>query len=256
MSNSLYYTRQGSGPALVLLHPVGIDHSFWGPLIEKAATLRTVIAVDLMGHGWSPAAAPDRGIGAFVSDLVALLDNLGFEKAGLLGLSFGGMIAQEFACSHPSRLSQLIVGACGPRIPPEARDAVRARGKPDASGMAGVVDATMQRWFTPAFIDAEPARRVRARLLSDDPVGWAAGWNAISGFDALDRLKTIAVPTLVVAGELDAGTPPAMTRIIADTIPGAEFKVLPGAPHMMQIECAGVFSDAVIEFLTRQQRTA
>ncbi|MFA6265123.1 MAG: alpha/beta fold hydrolase [Pseudolabrys sp.] len=250
MRNQLVYSVQGKGPPLVLLHPVGIDCTFWGPLVERASGLHTVISVDLMGHGASPPAPPERGITAYAADVAALLDELGFADAALLGLSFGGMIAQEFAVDRPKRLSALIVGACGPRIPAEAREAVRARGKVDpAKGMASVVDQTMQRWFTPAFMNAEPAQRVRARLLADDTAGWAAGWNAISGFDAFDRLGSIAVPTLVVAGERDAGTPVAATKAIADAIPGAEFALLPGAPHMMQIECADRFADRVMAFL-------
>jgi 3-oxoadipate enol-lactonase len=256
MSKQLFHKVQGQGSPLVLLHPVGIDHTFWGPLVEKASSLHTVISVDLMGHGNSPAAEPERGIGAYSADVAALLDHLGVAKATMLGLSFGGMITQEFALAYPKRVSALVVGACGPRIPAEARDAVRARGQVDpATGMSSVVEATMQRWFTPAFIDAEPAQRVRARLLADDPAGWAAGWNAISGFNALDRLGSIAVPAFVIAGEIDAGSPVATTKMIADAIPGSRFEVLTGAPHMMQIECADRFTDRVMAFLHDTAKT-
>jgi 3-oxoadipate enol-lactonase len=250
MRRQLFHKVQGRGVPLVLLHPVGLDHSFWGPLVDRASSLHTVISVDLMGHGASPAAEPERGIRAYADDVSALLDHHGFAKAAMLGLSFGGMITQEFALAHPARVSALVVGACGPRIPAEARDAVRARGNVDPTkGMASVVDQTMQRWFTPTFINSEPAQRVHARLLTDDPAGWAAGWNAIAGFDALDRLGSIAAPALVIAGELDAGAAVATTRTIADAIPGAQFDVLSGAPHMMQIENADRFTDRVMAFL-------
>jgi 3-oxoadipate enol-lactonase len=255
MHQKLFHSVQGQGAPLVLLHPVGIDHSFWGPLIDAASSLHTVIAVDLMGHGSSPPAPAGRAIGAYAADVAALLDELNMPRASLLGLSFGGMIAQEFAVTYPGRVSSLVVGACGPRIPPEARGAVRARGKVDpATGMASVVDQTMLRWFTPPFMSAEPAQRVRARLLADDPAGWAAGWNAIADFDALDRLGTVAAPTLVIAGELDAGAAVATTKMIADAILGSRFEVLSGAPHMMHIECADRFTDRVMAFL-RATRT-
>lgn len=250
MRKQLFHKVQGQGSPLVLLHPVGLDHSFWGPLVDKASSLHTVISVDLMGHGASPTAEPERGIGAYAGDIATLLDKLGFASVTMLGLSFGGMITQEFAIAFPKRVSALVVGACGPRIPAGARDAVRARGQVDpAKGMAGVVDQTMQRWFTPEFIDSEPAQRVYARLLSDDPAGWAAGWNAIAGFDALDRLGSVAAPAFVIAGELDAGAAVATTKMIADAIPGSQFEVLSGAPHMMQIENAERFTDRVVTFL-------
>jgi 3-oxoadipate enol-lactonase len=250
MRQQLSHRVRGQGAPLVLLHPVGLDRTFWGPLIDEASALHTVISVDLMGHGASPPAPSGRAIDAYAEDVAILLDELGMTGASLLGLSFGGMIAQEFALAYPARVSSLIVGACGPRIPPEARDAVRARGNVDpAKGMASVVDQTMQRWFTPGFMNSEPAQRVRERLLTDDPAGWAAGWEAIAGFDALGRLGSVAAPTLVIAGEVDAGAPVATTRSIADAIPGAQFAVLSGAPHMMQIECEGPFTDRVMAFL-------
>ena len=253
----LFHSATGKGLPLVLLHPVGLDHSFWEPLIEEASAIHTVIAVDLAGHGRSDAAEYGRAIAAYAEDVRFLLDELGFSRSAILGLSFGGMIAQEFAITYPERLSALIVGACGARIPPEARIAVRARGEidPDA-GTASIVDVTLRRWFTPDFMETEPVRRVRERLLANDIAGWAAGWNAISGLDTMERLNAVEAPALVVAGELDAGTPVAATKAIADAIPSAEFSVLSGAPHMMQIECADRFTDRVMRFLRERQADA
>ena len=246
---ALHFDSAGDGSAIVLLHPVGLDRTFWGPLPDRLAARHRVLSVDLAGHGRSPAPTPDRGIAAYADDVAALLDALGIPSAGVVGLSFGGMIGQEFALRHPDRISALVVGACGPRVPPAARDAVRNRGVlPEGDGMAAIVDATIERWFTPPFRDSEPAGRVRERLLTDDPLGWAAGWHAISGFDALDRLGTIAVPALVIAGEHDAGTPVAATRAIADAIPGARFALMEGAPHMLQIEQADAYADLVTGF--------
>lgn len=250
MSKHLFYRKKGAGAPIILLHPVGLDHSFWGDLEGKIAEHRTVISVDLRGHGRSDSTDPNRGLGAFVEDIRELLDHLAIESVGVLGLSFGGMISQEFVLRYPQRTSLLIIGACGGRIAPEMREAVRRRGKVDEeTGMASVVDTTLQRWFTPSFMGSPEVARVRERLLADDAAGWAAGWNAISQFDALDRLGTIGIPTLAIAGERDAGTPVAATKAVADAIPGAEFAVLQGAPHMMQIECADRFADRVLDFL-------
>ena len=250
MEKQLFYRMKGSGPALVLLHPVGLDHSFWGPLLDQAAEMFTVIAVDLMGHGRSGVVSADRPIGEYANDVRDLLNRLDIEKAGVLGLSFGGMIAQEFAVSHPDRLSFLVVGACGSRIPVEVSAAVRARGEVAADiGMAAVVETTLERWFTPAFMGSPAVARVREQLLANDPRGWAAGWSAISSFDAASRLAGVSVPSMVIAAELDAGTAVPATRAIADAIPGARFTLLAGAPHMMQIECADRFTDQVIDFL-------
>lgn len=251
MRARLFHKVEGSGPAIVLLHPVGLDHSFWGEFARRAAETHTVVAVDLCGHGQSDPAVPGRGIGAYAEDVAGLLDELGLSSTCLLGLSFGGMIAQEFALQNPARVSTLIVGACGGRIAPELRDAVRDRGKTDPeTGMAAVVETTLARWFTSGFLNEAPVARVRERLLSDDPQGWAAGWDAIAGFSAQERLGTLNTRTLVIAGELDAGTPVAASKAVADAIPGAEFTMLSQAPHMMQIECAELFAERVLGFLS------
>jgi 3-oxoadipate enol-lactonase len=209
-----------------------------------------VISVDLCGHGRSGPALPDRGLGAYAQDIETLLDQRGIQKTAILGLSFGGMIAQELAVRNPDRISRLVVGACGPRIASEMREAVRKRGKVDPeTGMASVVDTTIERWFTRDYLGEPPVERVKQRLLANDPAGWAAGWNAIAGFDVLDRLNLVTARSLVIAGELDAGTPVTATRAIADAIPQAEFALLQQAPHMMQIECADRFADRVMSFL-------
>jgi len=252
MAVRLNYEASGAGKPLVLLHPVGLDRTFWGPLVESTGASNRVIAVDLAGHGGSAAAPAERPVRAYAEDVLALLDELSIGSATVLGLSFGGMIAQELALLAPPRVSRLVVGACGARIPEAARGPVRARGTDAlASGMGSIVDATMTRWFTPAFLGAPQVARVRERLLANRAEDWAAGWYAISTFDAEARLPGLAIPALAIAAELDAGTAVLATKAIADAIPGAELAHLPGAPHMMQIECADRFADVVIDFLAR-----
>jgi 3-oxoadipate enol-lactonase len=252
MSVRLAYESVGDGPALVLLHPVGLDRSFWPPLLPQAAARQRVIAVDLAGHGESPPAPAGRDVAAYAADVLALLDELGLEAVTLLGLSFGGMIAQELAVTAPQRVARLIVGACGTHIPEAARAAVRARGTAALTGgMDAVIEATLARWFTAPFLAAPEVGRVRARLAANRPEDWAAGWHAISAFDVAARLGQVRRPALVIAGEHDAGTAVPATRAIAEAIAGAEFVLLEGAPHMMQIECAARFTARVLAYLER-----
>lgn len=248
-SVTLHHMERGRGEPLVLLHPIGLDHSFWPELIERCAGFRRVLAFDLPGHGRSPAAA-EATMTAYVDAVTRTLDALRIEKTAVLGLSFGGMIAQELAIRSADRVDRLIACACGARIPPEAREAVASRGRAAIEdGMSAVVDATLQRWFTPSFMSDPAVDKVRARLLSDDPEQWNAGWRAIAAHDALSRLPNLNIPTLVVAGEVDLGTPVPAARAIADAVPGGRMVVIPGAPHMLQIECAETFVGHVAAFL-------
>ncbi|MDJ0390867.1 alpha/beta fold hydrolase [Roseomonas sp. E05] len=242
---------EGEGPPVILLHAVGLDGRFWGPLPAALAGSRRVLSLDLAGHGRSPAVSRPRPIADYAEDVAATIRQLGAGPAAVLGLSFGGMVAQELTLRHPELVSALIACGCGGDFPAELRPVLRERGHAaENGGMAAVLQPTLERWFTPGF-RADPAvQRVRNRLLSTDAAGWSCGWHAIAGFSATPRLGGVAVPTLVIAGEQDAAAPPTLAeRTIVRAVPGARLAVLPGAPHMMQIECGEAFTAAVAGFL-------
>lgn len=246
----LHCAVTGSGPDLVLLHPVGLDGALWGGLIERCAPFRRVIAVDQRGHGQSPPARKGATMADYVAGTHAALQRAGVDKAVILGLSFGGMIAQEFAITHPERVSGLMLCGCPGAMPPEARPMILERGlAAERGGMAAVVDGTIERWFTADFRSQPVVETVRKRLLSDDVAGWSAAWTAIADFAALPRLGAVRAPTLVVSGSADVATPFAASTALAAAIPGAELAVLPGASHMMQFEGAEIFAETVTRFL-------
>jgi 3-oxoadipate enol-lactonase len=250
MTVNLHCAVTGAGPDLVLLHPVGLDHSFWQALAAAASRTHRVIAVDLRGHGSSPPADRDTRIGDYADDVHAVIERHCSGPATVLGLSFGGMLAQLVALRHPDAVSALVLSGCTGGFAPEARPVLRERGlAAERDGMDAVVAPTIERWFTAAFLGDPEVERVRQRLRSDDVASWSAAWHAISTFDALPRLGEIAVPTLVIAGERDAATPLAAASKLAESIRGARFVVLPGAPHMMQIERRDAYNAAVLQFL-------
>jgi 3-oxoadipate enol-lactonase len=243
----------GEGPPVVLLHPVGLDATFWGGLPKRLARRYRVVAVDLAGHGRSPHVARPGRMAAHVADVAGLVEKIGGGPAVLVGVSFGGMIAQELALARPDLVAALVLAGCPGAIPAAGRAAILERGRAaEAGGMAAVAEATLARWFTPGFLGSAAVARVRARLLADDPSDWAATWEAVAGHDALGRLGAVRVPALVIAGEEDAATPFAAKQALAAALPGGRLQVLPGAPHMMQIECEAEFAAAVEGFLTER----
>lgn len=189
----------------------------------------------------------------YVADVAELLERLDRGPAIVLGVSFGGMIAQHLALGRPELIAGLVLGACPGKIPPAARDAILQRGRDaEAGGMEAVIAPTLQRWFTPEFLNAEPVDRVRRRLLSNVVSNWAAAWEAVSEHDALDRLVGFRGPALVVAGESDAATPLDAKRDLAAAMPHSELVIMPQAPHMMHIECADRFAQTVDAFIAQQ----
>jgi 3-oxoadipate enol-lactonase len=247
---NLHGIVEGTGEGLVLLHPIGLDNSFWGPLPAMLARGRRVLRLDLRGFGGSPLGAGAAPIEAYAADVHEAIRRHRLERPAVLGLSFGGMIAQTLALEYPGSVSRLIVCGCPGGIPAEARDILRERGlAAERDGMEAIVPATIERWFTPDFIGNPVVERVRSRLRSNTLRAWSEGWQAISNFNALPRLGFIDVPTLVISGEKDAATSPAVSAALTAAIPGARLATLPGAPHMMQLETSGLFIETVSDFL-------
>ncbi len=247
----LHCETQGSGPDLVLLHPAGLDHTFMKALMADASSSHRVLGVDLRGHGLSPAAHHGITLDAYVEDVYAAINRHCAGPAVVLGLSLGGMLAQLLALRYPEVVSGLVLCGCTGGFPSEVRPFLRERGLAALrDGMAAVVEPTIERWFTKSFLADSAVDDVRRRLLRNDPSNWSATWHAIATFDALPKLGEIGAPTLVIAGECDAATSLAATAAISETIHGAQQVILPGAPHMMQIECQDAFNSAVGAFLT------
>lgn len=246
----LHCRVDGAGRDLVLLHPAGLDHASMQAVAVAAARSHRVLSIDLRGHGLSPDAQVGSRLEEWAEDIRAAIVRHCNGPAVILGVSLGGMLAQTLAYRHPDVVCGLVLCACTATFDAPLREVLRERGQAaERGGMAAVVDATLDRWFTAEARKGPAAMIVRERLLNDQVSNWVATWHAIALHDALPRLADLAVPTLVIAGECDAATPLAATRRLADAIPGARWLCLPGAPHMMQIECSENFNTAVRQFL-------
>jgi 3-oxoadipate enol-lactonase len=248
----LYHQIDGTGPAVVLLHPVGLDMTCFTALTGELSPRFQVVRLDLRGHGRSPAVACDMQLADYAEDVHELLVEFGLAPASIVGFSFGGMIAQTLALSHPTDVRALVIGACPSTLAIDQRAAMLERGTSAVRlGMEAVVEPTLERWFTPGFRTSGDAQRIARQLLADDVRGWAAAWRAISTLETQPRLAAITAPTLCLAGELDASAPPAVVRTIASAITGAQFVVVPGAPHMLFIEQPQAVARIIAGFLAR-----
>lgn len=248
----IHYEISGSGPAVLFAHSLGSDLSIWGAQKSALAGRRTVIAYDLRGHGQTTATPGAYDFGLLADDAVALLDALKIDKASFVGISLGGMIGQALALRTPQRLEKLVLADTTAAYPPEAQalwpERIRAI---EAAGLAPLVQPTLERWFTAPYRAAHPeaVARIGDIIRTTSPTGYLGCCHAIAGLDFAPRLGEIAMPTLVLVGEADAGTPPAMARQLAAGIPGARCAVIPAAAHLSNIEQAGVFNRLLADFL-------
>jgi 3-oxoadipate enol-lactonase len=244
--------RGETGPAVLLVHALGLDRRMWDPVLAGLSAGRRVFAYDVRGHGRAAGYPGPFTIADAGADLIALLDTLGIEQAHLVGLSYGGGIVQSATVSHPERVASLSLLATTD-YPFDSFEG-RARAA-ETDGMAAQVVPSLTRWFTPAGLAADGwgARYAREKVLRADPADWAAAWRAFSAMDVRGRLAGFTAPALVLAGEDDASTTPEIMAGIAQRIPGARFQVLPGTPHMQTLERPGLVAEALDAFLPAER---
>ncbi|WCM20144.1 alpha/beta fold hydrolase [Paraburkholderia bryophila] len=246
-------SNEGGGPWLTFIHQLGGDLSVWDQLAGYFRNDYTVLRYDLRGHGKTALSREAFGMADLSHDLASLLDALGAPTTHVVGMSMGGMIAQQFALDHPSRVDTLTLANTFGGTRPESRALWEQRAASvREGGMASLVPSTMDRWLTPDFQHAhpeavEPIREVFGHTLSE---GYAMACEAVRDFDVRSKLGTIRCPTLTVAGRHDTGTPPADTQAIADAIEGARFELLDAA-HLAPIEQSHRFAALLETFLER-----
>ncbi|MBI4628186.1 MAG: 3-oxoadipate enol-lactonase, partial [Candidatus Rokubacteria bacterium] len=254
-----HYTLDGpaSAPVVTLSHSLATDLSMWDPQMPALTARYRVLRYDTRGHGGTDAPAGAYTLDQLADDARGLLRALGIEKTHWVGLSMGGMIAQALALQTPERLASLALCDTSSRIPPEAKpvwdDRIRTA---ETQGMEPMVEATIGRWFTAPFRDArrDVVDPVRAMIRATPPRGYAGCCHAISQLDLTDRLPAITIPTLVIVGEEDQGTPVAASRAIQERIKGAELVVLKSAAHLSNLEQPEAFTRALTAFLDRVGR--
>ncbi|MCE1243587.1 alpha/beta fold hydrolase [Oryzomicrobium sp.] len=252
----LAYDHRGDGPPVVFLHSLGADHTIWAPQIEMLRATHTCVAVDLRGHGGSEAPPGPYTLECLADDVAALMHALFIPSATIVGISLGGMVAMTLALRHPAKAARLVLADTTAAYPDEAQAAWPARIRQvEEGGVAPLVAATLERWFTAEVRQERPAlvERVGSIIAATPVAGYAGCCHAIAGMAAeptlKGRLPLIRCPALVVVGDRDAGTPPAMAEAIAAAIPVARLEVIEGAAHLSNLCRPDHFTQLLHAFL-------
>jgi 3-oxoadipate enol-lactonase len=252
---ALHYELSGppGAPLVVLSNSLGTRLEMWDRQMPALTQRYRVLRYDSRGHGRSDAPEGPYTIDLLAADAVALLDALGIERAHFCGLSKGGMIGQMLGAKHGERLRSLTLCSTACHMPPRQLWDERIRTVRTA-GMAALTDGVVERWFTEAF-RAQPSiavEGVRQMLLETPPQGYAACCAAIRDMDLRETIRAIRLPTLVIVGAQDPGTPPEKAEEIHARIPGAHLEVIPDAAHLLNIEQDVAFDASLLAFLDRQ----
>ena len=248
----MHYEVSGSGPWLTLSHSLAANTAMWDAQMQALNQHFTVLRYDIRGHGQTQATPGPYTLNQLSDDVHALLVHLGVQSTHWIGLSLGGMIGQTFAIQHPEMLGHAVIADSSGRGAPNAASMWGDRAKLALSqGMAPLVEPTLQRWFTQDYREKNQAvmAQIGQMIASTPPEGYAGCCGAISGLDTLDQLRDLRSPCLVMVGEQDMGTPPAMSELIHQHWPASSYVVLQNAAHISNIEQAQAFTDAVMKFL-------
>jgi len=244
-----------SAPVVTLTHPLGATLALWDDHVAALTQRYRVLRYDVRGHGGSEIPEGPYTLEQMSSDLVGLLDSLAVAETHFVGVSMGGLIGMTAALAHPERIKSLVLcdtTACyGPAVRPMWEERLQVA---ESEGMSpSLVARTMAIWFTEAYRVARhrEVQRIAAMISRTDPRGYAASVRAIAFVDLTERIGAIRCPALIVVGEQDPGTPPAMARVIHDRMAGSELLVLPGAMHCAVVEDSDAFLGALLDFLSR-----
>jgi pimeloyl-ACP methyl ester carboxylesterase len=240
----LHYERRGDGEPLLLIQGLSGNHLHWGePFLRALEPGFALVAYDHRGIGRSGRLRGEFSLADLAGDAAALLDALGIESAHVLGISMGGMVAQELALRHPDRLRSLTLGctyAGGPGSVLTAPEIWQRLAEPMlARDRERAIRAGFELNVSKAYAADEEgwrAYRERATQLPAPVPVLVAQAQAVAGHDVSARLAEIAVPTLVLHGDEDQMLVVANGRMIAEAIPGARLEVLQGVGHLFWIE--------------------
>jgi 3-oxoadipate enol-lactonase len=251
---NIAYTLLGpkDGPALVLGHALGANSHLWGYQIPILTAKFRVLVYDLPGHGESDSPIGQDSFDDLAGDLATLLDHIGISRATLVGLSIGGMIAQHFGLLYPDRLQALVLCSTGCQTNETGKKIFEDRiGQVNEAGIETQIEGSISRWFTPQFVSAAPAtiEWVKWMYRNTSPAGFISCCRAIQELNTLDRLSSIAAPTLLIPGELDPAFPESVSRTIQSRIKNSQLKVLTGAAHIGNVERPHEFNEILSKFL-------
>ena len=252
MTTRLNYVVSGDGPWLTLVHSLASDLTL---LDAQAAMLKThfkVLQVDIRGHGKSPAPSELYSMGELADDVQAVFDELGITETAWVGVSLGGMMGMTHAIRHPGVIMRLVVADTTAGYPEAAHGGWRERiGLVRDRGTQAVVQGTLSRWFTADFLQREPglAEHYAGVIAATPPQGFIGCCEAILGYNIAGQLDKITCPTLVMVGEEDQATPPAMAQALVSGIEGARYAAIQSAAHQASVEQTALFNTQLEKFL-------
>ena len=238
------------GRVVLVANSLMANGSMWDGNVAALADRYRVLRYDKRGHGASGVSEGPYTISQLADDAVGLLDALKIEKAHFMGLSIGGMIGQQLGARYPERVLSLSLCNTASEMPPRSLWEERfeiAR----TQGIAGLVDGTIKRWFTAAFIECAPQEieKVRQMILGTNLDGYIACGSAVRDMAQSTMLLKIKVPTLVLSGRDDPACTVDQGTVLHRLIDNSKMVIIEQAAHLSNIEQPEIFNRTVRQFI-------
>jgi len=249
-----YYDEYGSGAPVVLVHGLGgTGTDIWKKQIADLAHDFRVVVYDLRGSGRSEVTPGPYTIELLASDLDALVQALGLGRVALMGHSMGGSIVLEYAATRPDSVRAVVAVAAPTELPEQGKAGLETRAQTvEAEGMSAVAETVATNGLAPSFREAHPEefQELISLLAGNNVHGYAAQCRALVAMDVTPHLGSIQAPVLLVCGELDAVSPPAVNEANAAAVPDARVVQIPDCAHIVPWEKPEALREAVRPFLS------
>ena len=255
-ANGISFVCQIDGPEgapwLTFSNSLNTNFTLWDGQVALLADRFRILRYNTRGHGGTEAPPGPYDLEDLAGDIVALWDELGIERSHFVGLSIGGMTGQALALGWPERIGKFVLAGTRADFTGDFATVVPEMiARVEREGVEPLCDEMPLRWFTEAVRAARPDLIDQARRLiaTNTIAGYTACADAMTRLDFMDRLHEIDLPTLLICGTEDIGTPPAGMREMEKRMPHARYVEINPAGHLSNIENPDAFNAALIEFL-------
>jgi 3-oxoadipate enol-lactonase len=252
LGNNVHVISEGRGPALILLHCLGVDHHLWDFATSLSAGF-TIYRYDLPGHGASAVPESPYVIEDLSDQLAVIMRDQRIDRASIAGISLGGLIAQDFAARYADKVDRLVLIDTTPRYEDVMRSMWAERaGVARKAGVAAMVDTLLSVWFSAKAIAADIAgvRYARATLSRANGEGYALACEALAAADLRDKVRLIKADTLVICGDDDIPSFLDAARWLSTHIEGAQLSWIDAARHASVLEQPEFAARTIQSFLT------
>lgn len=240
----------------MMAHSLGCSSRMWDPQLQMLEPDFHVVRLDMRGHGLSDAPPGPYTLEQLADDVIAVMDHQKIEQAHWVGLSIGGMFGQSLLLRYPERFLSAVLCDTMSALPPGAMPLWDARiAKVEGEGLGSIKQATLERWFTPSYLNSDDAS-IKASLVSigaqiDQATdsGYVACSRAITGLNYLEQIATIETRVLLIVGAEDSATPVSASEDMNRHFPNSRLVILEGASHISNVEKTHDFNAVLGPFL-------